>query len=176
MVAGSLKEKTVTISFRISEKAFKALQDDAKRNNTSLNTLANQLFMTYAEHDRYLQKFHMIKMSTPTFKRVLNASSTEAIVDAGKSAGSSVPQSFMLAKMGEISAASAVEYLTLMGTYANLFDYTEISISGKSSITLTHDLGPNGSLFLASYVEAIFKQTGKNVKIAQFADGITIDV
>lgn len=172
----SLKERTITISFRVSEKAFKALQEDAKRNNTSLNTLANQLFMTYAEHDRYLQKFHMIKISTPTFKRVLNASSVEAIVDAGRSAGSSVPQSFMLAKMGEITPASVVEYLTLMGTYANLFDYTEISISGKSTITLTHDLGPNGSAYLASYVEAIFKQAGKNVKITQFADGITIDV
>jgi hypothetical protein len=175
-VPGSLKEKTVTISFRISEKAFKALQEDAKKNNTSLNTLANQLFMTYAEHDRFLQKFHMIKISTPTFKRVLNASSVEAIAEAGKSAGSSVPQSFMLAKMGEISPATTVEYLTLMGTYTNLFDYTEISVAGKSSITLTHDLGANGSLFLASYVEAIFKQTGKSVKIAQFADGITIDI
>jgi len=171
-----LKEKTVTISFRISEKAFKALQEDAKKNNISLNTLANQLFMTYAEHDRYLQKFHMIKISTPTFKRVLNASTVESIVDAGRSAGSSVPQSFILAKMGEITPATAVEYLTLMGAYANLFDYTEISISGKTSITLTHDLGPNGSIFLASYVEAIFKQAGKSVKIAQFADGITIDI
>lgn len=172
----SLKEKTVTISFRISEKAFKALQEDAKRNNTSLNTLANQLFMTYSEHDRYLQKFHMIKLSTPTFKRILNAANVDAIVEAGKAAGASVPQSFMLAKMGEITPASAVEYLTLMGTYANLFDYTEISVAGKSSITLTHELGTNGSVFLASYVEAIFKQSGRNVRITQFADGITIDV
>lgn len=171
-----MREKTVTISFRISEKAFKALQEDSKKNNISLNTLANQMFTTYSDYDRFLQRFHMIKLSTPTFKRILNAALKEAIVQAGAGAGDSVPESFMLAKMGEISAANAVEYLRLMGTYANLFDYSEISASGKSSITLTHELGSNGSLFLASYAEAIFKNVGRSVKITQYADGITIEL
>jgi hypothetical protein len=166
----------VTISFRISESAFKALQQDAKKNNTSLNTLANQLFMSYAEYDRFLQKFHMIKVSNPTFKRILNAATKEAIVEAGKSAGSSVPETFILAKMGDINAASAVEYLRLMGAYANLFDYSEITVSGRSSVTLTHDLGVNGSIFLAGYMEAVFKSAGKNVKITQYENGITIDL
>lgn len=67
-----LKEKTVTISFRISESAFKALQHDAKKNNTSLNTLANQLFTAYSDCDRFLQKFRMVKLSSPTFKHILN--------------------------------------------------------------------------------------------------------
>ena len=171
-----LREKSVTISFRISESAFKALQNDAKKNNTSLNTFANQLFMAYADYDRFLQKFRMVKLSTPTFKRILNAASKEAIVEAGRSAGSSVPESFILARMGEINAASAVEYLRLMGAYANLFDYSEITSSGKSSVTLTHDLGENGSLFLASYVEALFKGAGKNVKVSQYDNGITVDL
>ncbi len=166
----------MTISFRISESAFKALQQDAKKNNTSLNTLANQLFMSYAEYDRFLQKFHMLKISSPTFKRVLNAATKDAIVEAGKSAGSSVPESFILAKMGDITPASAVEYLRLMGAYSNLFDYSEITASGKSSVTLTHDLGANGSLFLAAYMEAVFRSSGKNVKITQYDNGITIDL
>ena len=88
-----LREKSVTISFRISETAFKALQNDAKKNKTSLNTLANQLFMAYAEYDRFLQRFRIIKLSNPTFKRILNAATKEAIVQAGSSAGSSVPES-----------------------------------------------------------------------------------
>jgi len=171
-----LKEKTVTISFRISESAFKALQNDAKKNNTSLNTLANQLFMAYADYDRFLQKFRMVKLSSPTFKRILNAATKEAIVEAGRSAGSSVPESFIRARMGEINTASAVEYLRLMGAYANLFDYSEVTASGKSSVTLTHDLGENGSLFLASYMDALFKSAGKDVKVAQYENGITIDL
>jgi hypothetical protein len=172
----ALKEKTTTISLRISEKAFKTLQDDAKKNNISLNTLANQLFTTYADYDRFLQKFHMIKVSSPTFKRILNAAEKDAIVEAGKNAGASVPESFILAKMGEINPTNAVEYLMLMGTYANMFDYSSVTNTGKNTMTLTHDLGPNGSLFLASYVESIFKAVGKNVKISQYAEGITVEL
>ena len=166
----------MTISFRISESAFKALQSDAKKNNTSLNTLANQLFMAYADYDRFLQRFRMVKLSSPTFKRILNAATKEAIVEAGRSAGSSVPESFIRARMGEVDAANAVEYVRLMGAYANLFDYSEVTALGKSSMTLTHDLGGNGSLFLASYMEALFESAGKNVKVAQYENGITIDL
>jgi hypothetical protein len=171
-----VKEKSVTISFRISESAFKALQNDAKKNNTSLNTLANQLFMAYADYDRFLGKFHMVKISVPTFRRILYAATKDAIVEAGRSAGSSVPESFIRAKMGELNSANAVEYLRLMGAYANLFDYSEITAAGKSSVTLTHDLGENGSLFLASYIDALFRSAGKNVKVSQYENGITIDL
>ena len=48
----SAKERTVTLSLRISEVAYKALQEDAKKQNASLNTLANQILLAYAEHDR----------------------------------------------------------------------------------------------------------------------------
>ncbi len=132
--------------------------------------------MTYADYDRFLQKFHMIKISGPTFKRILNAATKEAIVEAGKNAGASVPQSFILAKMGEIDATSAVEYLRLMGAYANLFDYSQVAPTGRNSITLTHDLGLNGSLFLTSYVESLFKSAGKIVKISQYENGITVEL
>jgi hypothetical protein len=141
-----------------------------------VNTLANQIFTTYSDFDRYLQKFRMVKVSGPTLKRILSASRKEEIAEAGKSAGASVPESFMLAKMGEITLANAIEFLMLMGRYGNFFDFSNVNDVGKSAITLAHDLGPNGSLFLASYVESIFKALGRSVKIDQYPDGITIEL
>jgi hypothetical protein len=172
----ALKEKTVTISFRISEKALRALQDDAKKHNVSLNTLANQMFVSYADYDRYLERFHMVKLSTPTLKRIINAATDEAIIDAGAAAGASVPESFMLAKTGEVSISNALEYLGLMGAHANLFDYSEVGHGGKVSVTMTHDLGPKGSLFLAQYVAAIFKHLDRTLRINQLPDAITFEV
>jgi len=171
-----LKEKTVTISFRVSETALRALQEDAKKQNVSLNTLANQMFVSYADYDRFLQKFHMVKLSTPTLKRIINAATDEAIVEAGTSAGGSVPGSFILAKTGELSVPNALEYLKLMGAHANLFDYSEVTHSAKISITLTHDLGPKGSLFLKNYVIAIFKPIGRDPKVHELPDAITFEV
>lgn len=171
-----MKEKTVTVSFRIGERAFDALREDSKRNNISINTLANQIFMSYAEYDRFLRKFSMVKLSAPTFKRVISAAHREEVEEAGAKSGASIPQSFMMAKMGEISRATAVQYLRLMGAYGNLFDYSEVSGTGRSSITLSHDLGPNGSAFLASYVKSIFESVNSEPKIIQFENGITIEL
>jgi hypothetical protein len=171
-----LREKTVTISFRITETAFNALQDEAKKQNLSLNTLANQLFVAYSEYDRFLKKFHMIKLSAPTFKRILNAATDEAIEEAGKADGDSVPESIILAKVGELSVATAMDYLRTMATYSNLFDYSDIVANGKTTITLTHDLGEKGSLFLASYVESIFKPLDKQAKVVKYADSVVAEI
>jgi histone H3/H4 len=171
-----LKEKTVTISFRVSESALRALQEDSKKQNVSLNTLANQMFVTYADYDRFLQKFHMVKLSTPTLKRIMNAATDDAIIEAGRSAGSSLPQSFMLAKTGETSVANALEYLRSMGAHANLFDYSEVVHEGKTSVTLSHDLGNKGTLFLTHYVESIFENLDKKLKVRELSDAIAFDV
>jgi len=56
-------EKTVTRSFRINESAFLALEEEAKKRNTSLNTLVNQLFLSYANFDQYFQRLGMLKIS-----------------------------------------------------------------------------------------------------------------
>lgn len=171
-----MKEKTVTISFRVSESALRALQEDSKKQNVSLNTLANQMFVSYAEYDRFLQKFHMVKLSAPTLKRIINAATELAIAEAGKSAGSSVPESFMLAKMGEISVTNALDYLRLMGAHANLFDYSEVVHGGKTTVTLNHDLGDKGSQFLTHYVESIFENLEAKPNIRQLSDAIAFDV
>jgi hypothetical protein len=171
-----LKEKTVTTSLRVSESAFKALQEEAKKHNISLNTLANQMFIEFAEYDRFLERFRMVKLSQPTLKRIINAATDEAIEEAGRQAGGSVPQSFMLAKTGEISKQGILDYLRLMGTHANLFDYSEVVHSGGDSVTLTHEMGPKWSLFLANYVTSIFKILNEKPKMTQLPDAITIEV
>ena len=50
--SGSMKALSVTRSFRINESAFLAFEEEAKKRNISLNTLVNQLFMSYANFDR----------------------------------------------------------------------------------------------------------------------------
>lgn len=171
-----MKEKTVTISFRVNESAFKALQEEAKKNNISLNTLANQMFIGFAEYDRFLERFRMVKLSQPTLKRIINAASDEAIEEAGRQAGASVPQGFMLAKKGEVSKEGIMDYLRLMGAHANLFDYSDVVHGSGNSITLTHDMGPKWSLFLSTYVQSILKVVNEKAKVTQLPDAITIEI
>jgi len=52
-------------SFRLDESALEALQEDAKKQNVSVNTLLNQLVLTYCSFDRPMKRFHMVKLLAP---------------------------------------------------------------------------------------------------------------
>lgn len=153
-------EKTVTRTFRISERAFNALNEDAKRRNVSVNTLANQVLLSYADFDRFIRKLHMIKIPRPTFRRVLDAAHDDAIIEAGQLAGDDVPKFLILAKDGVLSLQSVLAYLKNLADYGNFFEYADTLQDGKRTVTLAHELGPKGTLFLAHYVQTIFESIG----------------
>jgi hypothetical protein len=160
----------------MSEVAYRALQEDANRQNISLNTIANQILVAYAEYDRHLKKHGMLKLSHPAFAAVLNAATDEAIYEAGKSAGPGVFPSLILSATGELSTVGVLEWLKRLGTYSNIADYSEISHNGKTSVTMSHDLGRKGSLFLAGYLESLLGLAGKQIKATRLTDSVTFEV
>jgi len=46
-----MRPKTATASFRLDESALNAIQEDARKQNVSVNTLLNQLVLAYANYD-----------------------------------------------------------------------------------------------------------------------------
>lgn len=170
------REKTVTRSFRMSESAFLALQQEASRRNISVNTLHNLLLLTFAEYDRYMNEFHMVKLSSTTFRRIMNAASPEAIAEAGRVAGKNVPASFILAKDGKITEETCIEYLRLLGQYASLFQFNVVRDESTTVLTLVHDLGENGSIFLSEYAKSIFELIGIKTKVTQSGSSTTLEL
>jgi hypothetical protein len=170
------REKTVTLSLRISEAAYNALQEDSKKQNTSINTIANQILMTYAQHDRHFKKYGLVKTSTPLFARILNAVSDDALIEAAKSTGTGELQSIVLSTTGELSVSKILDWLKRVGTYSNLYDYSEVSHGGRTLVTLSHQFGSKGSLFLVSYLDSLFNSVGKQIKIKQLTSSVTFEM
>ena len=171
-----LKPKTATASFRLDESALKALQDDARKQNVSVNTMLNQLVLTYANYDRPMKRFHMLKLPASSFMHILQAATDEAIIEAGKSAGKDVPRTYIRAKWGELTVENALEYLKATADYTNLFEYSEFMRGGTINVTLSHDFGAKGSLFLQRYVQAIFEQLGKPPKFVPDENAVSFEV
>lgn len=170
------KPKTSTASFRLDESALEALQEDAKKQNVSVNTLLNQLVLTYANYDRPMKRFQTVKLPASTFRYILQGSKSETIVEAGKSAGSDVPKTFILAKWGELTMANSLEFLKSMSDHAKLFDYSEVVRDGRVSVTLSHNFGAKGSLFLQSYVVAMFAPMGKVPRFLPDENAVVFEV
>ena len=122
----------------------------------SINTLLNQLLLTYANYDRPMNRFQMLKLSASDFRYVLRGAQDETVAEAGRQAGGDVPKTYILAKWGRLTKENSLNYLKTMSTYAKLFDYSEVLNEGTLFVTLSHNFGAKGTLFLQNYVKAMF--------------------
>jgi len=170
-------EKTVTRSFRIYESAFSALEEEARKRNVSLNTLVNQLFLSFANFDRYFQKFGMLKISKVAYRRTLKALPDQEIVEAATEVAQNSARVVLLTRYGTLSLAGVLEYLKSLADYAYWFEYNEVvSSERKRVVTLTHSLGEKFSLFMTAYSKSLFEQINMNPKLTSTEDSVTITI
>jgi hypothetical protein len=134
-----MPEKTVTRSFRTNENAFLALEEEAKKRNISLNTLVNQLFLSYANFDRYFERLGFIKMSNVAFRKILESTPEKEIVDQAREVARDSSRVIILARYGGMSLTGVLDYLQILANYAYFVEYNEVYSPGeKRVITLMH--------------------------------------
>jgi hypothetical protein len=160
----------------VDNSALEDLQEDARMQNASVNTLLNQLLLTYANYDRPMKRFQMIKLPASTFRYILQGANNETITEAGTSAGNDVPKTYILAKWGRLTVENCLAYLKTMSTYAKLFDYSEVVVEGTLIVTLSHNFGVQGTLFLKSYVQAMFAPVGKELKFSPDENAVVFEL
>ena len=175
-MARSKDDPTVTRSFRISARALKAIEDEAYTHNISVNTILNQQLLAFADFDRFIRRLGLIKLSSATFQRLLDAAPDKDIAEAARSAGGDTPKSIILTKDGAFNLQTAISFLQSLSEYANLFEYGEVNSGGKRIITLLHRLGPKGSVFFSNYVKALFEQLELFPKISTSDHSVTIEI
>jgi hypothetical protein len=144
--------RSVAKSFRINEKALIGLEEEADRQRVSVNTLVNQLLISYSEFGQYLSRIGALELSRKTFQEILDAVSEEDIIRAGQTAGKSAPNAYISSKWGRVTLNTVIEFIHDLSTYANLYEYSEKNENEHWTITLTHELGPKWSTFLAQYL------------------------
>lgn len=172
-----MPEKTVTRSFRINEFAFKVLEEEAARHNISLNTLVNQLFLSYANFDRFFQKLGMLKISKTAYRKILNAAPDEQIAEAATEVARNSARTTILTKTGTLSLTTVLDFLRMLSEYAYFMEYNEVtSPEGKRVITLIHSYGEKGSIFIKAYAASLFNQIGLQPKIDSTEASVTIEV
>jgi hypothetical protein len=170
-----LPERTVTRSFRITESAFLALEEEAKKHNISLNTLVNQLLLSFANFDRYFQRFGMTKISKVSYRKTLKAVPDEQLIELAKEVAKNSGKVIILARYGTMSLKGVLDWLRDLADYANWFQYNEVrSPDGKRVITLTHDMGPKFSTFMIAYSKEMFGLVDLDPRLSSTEDSVTI--
>ena len=168
-------KKTSSISFRIDEEYEKVLRRLADENKTSLNTLANQIFGNYVEFELYAKKFGILKMSTDTFRRILEGLDENKIVDIATRCGSQEAKEFILFKWKRLDAQTLIDFIRI---YFDLCGYGRCSLDeteGNVTFSVHHDLQEKGSLFLKHFFESLIRTAlDKDCRTETTRDTVTI--
>lgn len=148
-------KKTSTITFRIDEKYEKGLRKEAEEKRISLNTLANQIFGDHVEYDQFMKKFGMVEMSKGSFKDLLNSLDKNNIINFAKSIGSTEPKDFILFKWKKLTPDSVSEFIKMYFEHCG-YGMCDMQINDSTSeVSIHHDFGKKGSIFLKAFLEAI---------------------
>ncbi|MHB2037451.1 MAG: hypothetical protein ACYCPW_12030 [Nitrososphaerales archaeon] len=169
-------DKTVTHSFRISERALRAIEEESKRQHVSVSTIINQQLLSYAELERYVRRLGLVRISSATFQRVLEAGSNEDIAKAGLESGTDTSSSIILSKYGEQTLGTILDYIETLSEFANVFELSRIEQGGKTIITLMHRLGPKGSVFYENYMKTLFESIEYCPKISATDHSVVIEI
>jgi hypothetical protein len=161
----SRRRKTTTRSFRVDELALETIEKDAARANVSVNTLVNQLLLSYANFDHYFGRFQTIKITSDAFADLIQYVPDECAVEAGRRKASSLASSAILAKHGSLSLDGVLDHLKTISEYSKFFTYSESERGGRRVVTLIHSFGHKGSIYFAEFLKSLFEMIELKPKI-----------
>lgn len=172
----SSSDRTVTRSFRISERSLKALEEEAERQNIGVSMILNQQLLAFTDFDRFYRRLGLVKISAGTFRRILQAASEAELARAGEEAGADTPKGIILSREGVLNLTSITDHMKLQSEFGGLFEYSEINSDRKKIITLLHRLGPKASIFFVNYIKALFDAIGSSPRITSTEHSVLIEV
>lgn len=170
-------KKTIIRSFRISEESFNVLEEEAARHNVSVNTLVDQIIGVHTSYERFMEKFGMMRMARSTFRRLLEISPEDRVAEAAREHMKEMGKIAIIAKYGELNLTSVLGALSLMMTYGGWGDFHETESSHyRRVITLMHPMGQNGSIYLSSFVKALFEEINVEPRITITDQAVVIEI
>ena len=134
----------------------------------------NQVFDGHVNDRVFSEKLDFLRVNKLTFRRILEGTSDQALVEAGLSSGTETVRTVTLGRSGAITLQSLLETISGLSEYSDFA--REIESPGKLVIVLTHELGAKWSVFIRSFVNAAFKLIGSEPKITAGDRSVVVEI
>jgi hypothetical protein len=173
-----LNDSAVTRTFRLESELDEALREEAKARGVSVNNLANHIFRRFAVSDRYYGKSQSITLSPQTIDLLISKISDKDMEEAGELSGAVRPRDRLLMRGRKLDFDSLVWYIEeILGGYNDWFICDHYEQDDEHLFHLRHLYNEKWSIFLAKYIEAMFKAIlDLEVEITEIDDAVTVRI
>jgi len=148
---------TDTVSFRIESDLRANLEEEAKKNRTSLNTLVSQILSRYADWWRYAGRLGLIPVSKDLLRDVFTSLDKPELEELGRRVAETSGREHVLYLYQEVSLGTILQFLDLWSSH---FDAYEHRYDGEMHYyTVHHDVNLNFSIFIKEFVTTMIRET-----------------
>ena len=156
------RDQTETITLRLEKKILDKLRKESEQNQTSLNTLANQIFRQHIDWHSKASKAGYVPLQKPVIIKLLDRLSEEDVIRVAEEVSKDMFKDVMLLLRDENDLVST---LNLIETWVRVsgFPYKLEVDDDKEvySYVIQHDLGKKFSLLLATRARVILERLEK---------------
>jgi hypothetical protein len=156
------RDQTETITLRLEKKILTKLRRESEQNQTSLNTLANQIFRQHIDWHSKASKAGYVPLQKPVIIKILDRLSEEDVIRAAEDVSKDMFKDVLLLLRDENDLVST---LNVIETWVRVsgFPY-KLEVDEEKEVysyVIQHDMGKKFSLLLATRARVILERLGK---------------
>ena len=156
------RDQTETITLRLEKKILTKLRRESEQNQTSLNTLANQIFRQHIDWHSKASKAGYVPLLKPVIIKLLDRLSEEDVIRVAEEVSKDMFKDVMLLLRDEndlVSTLNVIETWVRVSGFAYKLEVDEDK--EVYSYVIQHDMGKKFSLLLAARARVILERLEK---------------
>jgi hypothetical protein len=156
------RDQTETITLRLEKKILTRLRRESEQNQTSLNTLANQIFKEHIDWHSKASKAGYVPLLKPVIIKLLDRLSEEEVIRVAEEVNKDMFKDVMLLMRDETDLVSTLNHIEIWIKMSGFPYKVELDEDKEIySYVLQHDMGKKFSLLLAARARVILERLGK---------------
>jgi hypothetical protein len=160
--------------FRVWKDVYDSLEQEARTNKTSLNTLVNQVLSAHTGDDMLWEEMEYVKLTKIAFRAFLSRIPDDELAELGAVLANSTPSTMMLARKGAVNLDAVLDYLRFRSR-AGWFSLNESERNGKNILCFMHEFGPKESILLYSYFTCLFGSIGIHPEVIAGDSSVVVE-
>jgi len=160
-------KKFVHVSFRIPTEVKAALEMEAKRRRTNVNSLVGQILAKYTSFDRIIEHIEAIPLNKPLFVGILDKIELGEMEEFGKELGPKLVKKTFAFLSLEFDIDGLIQnYFEPVSMYSRWYSFNVAGSGVNRRLLFEHPFGAKWSAFLKLYLGGIIRSaTGSEPRI-----------